>query len=286
MAADVVAHANALADELRASGFDLVQPMRVGWYNEYLVKLGLSTASTAYLEKSGEQHASGEAAPFKLNPLPDYGRGGNALAFIVGNSSALWPVFLRWLRRQAKPRPKDPVDTYTESAISAAAARFAAGMCAPAHEAFWASDMTPARLVDMNRAARVCALTYFSDEMFLSVHPTFGSWVAFRAVLVFDLPADHLSEKRPAPLPSLLTDEEAAAAKVAFDAALKASSEVELSVDGMPRHLAEKWAAMRDCVGRGREHRYDSLQSEYHYVKDPALLEQAMAQLPPDDGAP
>ena len=30
----------------------------------------------------------------------------------------------------------------------------------------------------------------------------------------------------------------------------------ELRVDGMPRHLAHKWAAMRDCVRRGREHRY------------------------------
>ena len=47
-------------------------------------------------------------------------------------------------------------------------------------------------------------------------------------MLVFDLPADHLSASAPAPLPPLFTDEEAAAAKLAFDAALKASSEVEL----------------------------------------------------------
>ena len=46
--------------------------------------------------------------------------------------------------------------------------------------------------------------------------------------------------------------------------ALRASSEVEMSVDGMPLHLAHKWAAMRDCVGRGREYKYDALQSEYH----------------------
>jgi methylmalonic aciduria homocystinuria type C protein len=271
-----------LADELRAGGFDLLAPMRVSWYNDYILKLGLSTDSTGYLEEAGEQHASGEAAPFKLSPLPDYGRRGNALAFLVGNSRALWPIFLRWLRRQPEPRP-NPLDMYSEMLIGGAAARFATSAGAPAHEAFWASDMTPARLVDMNRAARVCALTYFSDEMFLSIHPKFGSWVAFRAVLVFDLPADHLGAQPPAALPPLLTDEEAAAAKAAFDAALKASSEVELSVDGMPTHLAQKWAAMRDCVGRGREHKYDRLQSEYHYVKDASLLVEAMAQLPSDE---
>lgn len=278
----VEAQAASFADELCAGGFDLFMPMRVSWYNDYLSELGLSTDSTGYLDESGEQHASGEAAPFKLSPLPDFGRGGNTLAFLVGNSRALWPVFLRWLRKQ-EPAPNDPLDTYTAKYIGDAATRFAASCNSSAQDTFWASDMTPARLVDMNRAARVCALTYFSDEMFLSVHPTFGSWVAFRAVLVFDLPADHLSASAPAPLPPLLTDEEAAAAKLAFDAALKASSEVELSVDGMPRHLAEKWAAMRDCVGRGREHKYDQLQSEYHYVKDAALLAQAIAQLPPDE---
>ena len=285
MSADGIraAEADALCAELRAGGFDLFQPLRVGWYNDYLQQLGLSTDSTGYLDESGEQHASGEAAPFKLSPLPDFGRHGNTLAFLVGNTRALWPVFLRWLRRQADPRVKDPMDTYASELIGGAAARFAAASGAASHDAFWSSDMTPARLVDMNRAARVCALTYFSDEMFLSVHPTFGSWVAFRAVLVFDLPADHLGSAAPTPLPSLLTDEETAAAKLAFAAALQASSEVELSVDGMPRHLAQKWEAMRDCVERGREHKYDQLQSEYHYVKDASLLEQALAALPPDE---
>jgi len=57
---------------------------------------------------------------------------------------------------------------------------------------FWANDMSPERLVDMNRAAKACALCYFSDEMFLSIHPTFGSWVAFRAVVVLDMSASHL----------------------------------------------------------------------------------------------
>ena len=50
-------------------------------------------------------------------------------------------------------------------------------------------------------------------------------------------------------------------------------------MDGMPRHLAHKWAAMRDCVRRGREHRYGARQSEYHYTKDRSLLAAELAGL-------
>ena len=47
----------------------------------------------------------------------------------------------------------------------------------------------------------------------------------------------------------------------------------------MPPELAAKWAAMRDCVALGREHKYSPLQSEYHYTKDRALLKRAMEEL-------
>lgn len=47
----------------------------------------------------------------------------------------------------------------------------------------------------------------------------------------------------------------------------------------MPLHLAQKWAAMRDCVSLGRVHKYEQLQSEYHYTKDKQLLVTALAAL-------
>ena len=266
----------ALAQELEDAGFDVLAPLRVSWYNELLRKLGLATDSTDYLTSAGEEHASGAPA-FKLAPLPDYGRDGNALAFLVGNSRAMWPRFLEWLSARPDASIAHPVDAYTAEVIGGAAARFAASAGARAHQVFWAYEMAPERLVDMNRAAMVAGVTHFSDEMFLSVHPTYGAWVAFRAVVVLDLPATHLHAPPP-PQPVLLTDAEADAAKAAFADALKASSEVELSVDGMPLHLAHKWAAMRDCVGRGREHKYTDLQSEYHYTKDPALIVKALAE--------
>ena len=61
--------------------------------------------------------------------------------------------------------------------------------------------------------------------MFLSVHPTFGSWVAFRAVVVIDLPATHLGSA-PELLPPLLSDEETERAREAFAADAALSEEV------------------------------------------------------------
>ena len=262
-----------LKKELAGEGLDVLAPMRVSWYNDYLRELGLATDSTKYLERAGEAHASGEPAPFALAPLPDFGREGDALALIIGNSRAMWPCFLRWLKRKGGDI-KNPVDTFAEEKIKAAVGTFAGES---KYDIFWASDMSPQRLVDMNRASLVSSLCYFSDEMFLSIHPKFGSWVAFRAVVVIDLPATDLGPP-PSHLPPLLSEEEAAAARSAFAEALQASKDVEVSVEGMPLHLAKKWEAMRDCVGRGREHKYSELQSEYHYVKDPKLLARALAE--------
>ena len=249
-----------LAEALKAGGFDVFTPMSASWYNDYLRRSSLAT---------DEDHVGGKA--FSLSLLPDYGRGGDTLALLIGNSRAMWPSFLSWLHDQ----PDDvanPVDTFTSQVIGRAVSEFAGSV---KHDIFWASDFSPERLVDMNRASLVSGLCYFSEEMFLSIHPTFGSWVAFRAVVVLDMPASHLGEP-PAHLPPLLSGEEETAARAAFAEAMEASSKVELTCDGMPPQIAHKWAAMRDCVGLGREHKYSALQSEYHYTKDRSLLRRAM----------
>lgn len=44
---------------------------------------------------------------------------------------------------------------------------------------------------------------------------------------------------------------------------------------GVPVAL-DRWAAMRDCVSLGREHKYSALQSEYHYTKNRDVLVRAM----------
>lgn len=250
-----------LAHTLKAGGFDVFTPMRASWYNDYIRRSSLAT---------DEDHVGGKA--FSLSPLPDYGRGGDALALLIGNSRAMWSSFLRWLRDQPDPDVSNPVDTFVSQVIGTAVSEFAGSV---KHDIFWAADFSPERLVDMNRASLVSGMCHFSDEMFLSIHPMFGSWVAFRAVVVLDLPASHLGEP-PAHLPPLLSRDEETAARAAFAEAMEASSKVDLTCGGMPPEIAHKWAAMRDCVSLGREHKYSALQSEYHYTKDRSLLRRAM----------
>ena len=105
---------------------------------------------------------------FSLAPLPDFGRSGDALTLLIGNSKAMWPLFLGWLRDHPAPELADPVDTFTSQVIGRAVSEFAGDT---RYDIFWASDMSPERLVDMNRASLVCGSCYFSDEMYLSIHP-------------------------------------------------------------------------------------------------------------------
>ncbi|KAL1504126.1 hypothetical protein AB1Y20_010536 [Prymnesium parvum] len=250
-----------LAAALDGMGFDVFTTFKCSWYNDYIESLRLATDA---------DHVGGVA--FRLAPLPHFGRGGDALALLIGNSKAMWPVFLRWMRDRIGSQLADPVDSFAAETIGNAVAHAAGDT---RYEIFWAADFSPERLVDMNRAAFVSGLCYFSDETFLSIHPTFGPWVAFRAVVVLDLPADGLGAP-PAPMPPLLSKEESIAAKAAFEEAMAASSAVDLSCSGMTADIATKWAAMRDCVSLGREHKYSALQSEYHYTKNRDVLVRAM----------
>ena len=85
----------------------------------------------------------------------------------------------------------------------------------------------------------------------------------------------------PAPLGCLLSEDEKAAGRAAMAAALRASDEANLCTQlhgakGMERDVRLAWAALRDVVGIGREHRYSDDQITYHYTKDKALLMRAV----------
>ena len=215
---------------------------------------------------------------FKLNPLPDYGRSGDALAFFIGNLKALWPYFLDWMRKQSLSDPNtsipNPLDSYTTETISTVIQRFAGNILSL--EIFWGYDTSPERLVDLNRASMVSQVCYFCDKLHLSVHPKFGSWVGFRAVVVLNATASHLGGlEPPPPLTSLISEDERILTEAALADALRATSEEYQSTGGMTLETAHKWAEMRNCVSLGREYKYLPLQSQYHYVKDPKLLRKA-----------
>jgi len=186
----------------------------------------------------------------------------------------------------------DPLDTYVRSVIGAAVDNFAQsssvkGSASIRHEIFWPWE-SGARLVSMQRVAAASALCSFDDETKLVIHPEYGAWVAFRAVVVLDVPADTplgaltvLGQTRPPMLQSLLSDDEKAAARDAMGKALSVSDQANLCTQlhgsaGMAEDVRMAWAALRDCVSIGREHRYSEEQLRYHYTKDKESLAQAL----------
>lgn len=240
-------------DVLRAAchgaGFDLVQPLRVGWYNACV-------EGTLRLDDLGsEQH----------------------LAVVVGNTRALWPVLLDALAKDPElAASADPLDCYTERSLSRAAA--ALGQPTSVRYAHEAGE----RRVAMQRLAQAAGLAYLS-ETHLSVHATFGPWIALRAAVSVAVPGP----AGPAPTLAHPCGSCAKGCQPGFDRALAGLA--DLAAPPSERSLRAAWRAWADFRAAcpvGREHRYPEDMLRYHYTKDRELLQRALAQRaaePPDD---
>ena len=255
MAIDIAA----LKADLTAGGIDVVHEADVRWYNAHVAEQQLP-----------------------LNPLPTFDRpNGDALCLLLGNSVALWPAFLTWLGSQPHPEAvTDPLDRYSTALVSTAIAKLTRSG-EVRHETFWVYHGGD-RLVSMQRVALTAGLCYHDSETQLAIHPTFGAWVAFRAVVVLDAPSG-LDATPPPRRECLLGEDEKAAAREAMAAALRASDQANLCTQlhgekGMETDVRMAWAALRDCVRLGREHRYSDEQLIYHYTKDVAVLMSALKE--------
>lgn len=221
-----------IVEALRAgaaqAGFDLVQPLRVGWYNALV------------------------DAPLRLE---DFGSSEH-LAVLVGNTRALWPVFLDALRRDAALAScSDPLDQYTERRLHAVVQ----GIGQPAFLRF-AHD-TGERRVAIQRLAHVAGLAYLT-ETHTSVHPEYGPWVALRAVLTLPIPGP------PGPAPALAHPCGGCArgCQAAFERARQTLVRMTPE-ENLGAHW-RRWLEQRDACPLGREHRYSEEQIRYHYTKD------------------
>jgi methylmalonic aciduria homocystinuria type C protein len=241
-----------LQADLAAGGVDVVHKLNATWYNTCIA-----------------------TAELGLSPLPTFGHKNGPLVLLLGNTKAVWPLFLTWLGKQPDiENTVDPFDTYISSVIVPAVATH----INRDHEIFYPWEGGE-RLVSMQRVAVAGALCYLDNDTHLAIHPQFGAWVAFRAVLVLDFPASDLGDV-PSKLGCLLSDEEKAAARMAMAAALQVSDEANLctqlhGANGIKTDVRMAWAALRDCVKTGREYRYSEAQLNYHYTKDKAVLLQA-----------
>jgi cyanocobalamin reductase (cyanide-eliminating) / alkylcobalamin dealkylase len=218
-----------------AAGFDLVQPLQVGWYNAIV---------------SGSLR------------LEDFGSSTH-LAVVIGNTRALWPKFLAALRADAALLASPhPLYRYTELAISAACA----GLPQPL-SLRW-SHAGGSGLVAMQRLAHVAGLAYLSESQ-LSVHAAHGPWIGLRAAVSFALPGPSGPPPQlPHPCGSC-----AGQCRPAFEQALAATS-AALTEAGV-QHNWQLWLACRDACPTGRAQRYDEAQIRYHYLKDRQQLRDA-----------
>lgn len=243
-AAGVVAQ---LRQGCEAAGFDLVQPLQVGWYNAVV---------------SGSLQ------------LADFGSPAH-LAVVIGNTRALWPKFLAALRAEpellAAPHP---LYRYTERAIAAACAHL------PQPLSLRWSHAGGEELVAMQRLAHVAGLAYLSESQ-LSVHPVYGPWIGLRAALSLALPGP----STPPPQLSHPCGSCAGQCWPVFEQALAAAS-VGAGSAALQRSVEHHWLlwlACRDACPAGRAHRYGDDQIRYHYLKDRQQLREACLASAPSD---
>lgn len=216
---------------LEPRGFDLLQPLGVGEYNACV------EPALALDDLGSPEH----------------------LAVVVGNTRALWPVWLDALASDpVLAACPNPLDAYTERVLHVAVARIGAPTSLRfAHE-------TGARTVAMQRLAHVAGLAFLS-ETHMSVHPSYGPWIALRAVVTVAIPGPPGS---PAPLAQPCGDC-ARGCRAAFDVAR--STLAGPPSEAHARRHWRAWLACRDACPVGREHRYSEAQIRYHYCRQLVL---------------
>jgi methylmalonic aciduria homocystinuria type C protein len=221
-----------LCSHLRLFGFDLIQPFAVGWYNDAVEE------------------------PLRL---PDFGDSGR-LGLLVGNSRALWPVFVDALREDPTLlEARNPIETYVMRVVDAGVRGLPVRSSAR-----WAHSIGR-DMVAMQRLAEISGLAALAPAN-LSVHPQFGPWIALRAAVVLDLPGPVERPHMP-----LACDACQRGCLPAFQRARASWLGSATSDNGW-----RLWLAVRDGCPLGREHRYCDEQIAYHYTKDPQILRAAL----------
>ena len=191
--------------------------------------------------------------------LPTMGRR-FPVGVLIGNHRGLWKPFTRAYSEQAAlQRSPDPLDQYTEASVYESLRVVSLG-----HEVRFGHSPEPSP-VAMQQLAQVAGLAELTPAH-LSVHPTFGPWIALRAAVVFDLD----EEVEFAELRGVCDAETERACAEAFAAALRLT-------DGRGheaiRETWEAWLAVRDACRVGRAYRYCERQIGYHYTHARHFLE-------------
>jgi methylmalonic aciduria homocystinuria type C protein len=221
----------AFAQRCGEAGFDLVQPFSVAAHN--------STASRA-------------------QQLGTFGRP-KPLGLIVGNTRYFWRIFREAVDADPSLRNAvNPVDDYTEARIG-----FATAALGRSTLVSYVHVVAPAPL-PIQRIAHAAGVAFLSPSH-LSIHPTYGPWIAFRAAIVVD------EDEIPVPAPPGEGPCERCAKPClpALEVAVKSTRDPTVTSLGNAWPL---WTKVRDACPVGKSHRYGEDQIRYHYAKDRTVL--------------
>lgn len=199
-------------------------------------------------------------------------------AYLIGNTKHLWPIFLQWLHSENEIKMQqrqssldettannnkatshkdndqllidDPLDTYEQTIIREAVEK----VCTSGRTLlYWSSDYDPARMVSMARIASCTGFSYLDPQTHLSVHPTYGTWHSYRAVLLIPKESSTLTSKLSISLlPNPTSPLDQKAAKEAFDKALEISTgTIETHTDASSCLDEESRSKLSEELGRG-----------------------------------
>lgn len=214
-----------LEQTLSPYGLDIIKPFNVGDYN-----------------KVAKTHD-------KLSPLPQFERE-NALAFLVGNTKALWHPFVKRFEDDITiNRAADPLDKYVEMAI------YKAVSALPMASDIWFGFHGNENFVSLLHAAELCGLAQISPAH-LAVSEDFGFWFGLRAVIIVDCDA-RIDIKPTNPCQDCHTP-------------CLTKYQLAKTADQITR--VKKWIAVRKSCPVGKDYQYSDNQLLYHHSKDPGYI--------------
>ena len=260
---------NHIKTMLTEKGFEIAQPFPLSRYNNYY-------------------RNSSRSKPFEyISP----GNGGDdCLAILVGNTKSVWPHFTSFLQSEAGQSSLNPFDDFTkhtiESVLSSITPLETNGRdfsCYYSHE-FQGNYPR----IAMQVAGQVSGVAYYENEVsYLSIHPQFGTWFAFRCVIVFN----SIGEKDFTQIEDLFKDplscmEQVLGPFVATESVLcdtireikeQLQTQLAICLESPKKHLG--WIKLRDIPMeylesfnpsvelKWRSFRYEPQQMTFHYVK-------------------
>ncbi|KAI8621211.1 hypothetical protein BC830DRAFT_1095216 [Chytriomyces sp. MP71] len=249
---NLIAH---LTAQLQARGFDLVVPFRTQVYNACCLET-----------------ASGKPLP----PLPTFQRS-STCALLIGNTKSLWPHFVAHCKRNAETVSvaQDPLDDFVSGEIEAAITAEAPSVVSETRFTHSKED----KFVHFQRLAHEVGAAFFNKSVFLCVHPVYGPWFAFRAVIAFDLDFDSFISRSIANtpvnlnLPTPIADpfpECQFNVQECMNQFYAAAKDYNNRADENHKYLI----AARDAATTmsAQEYRYEADQLRYHYTKDKTCL--------------